>query len=106
LSVLGTDGPVKTAFVFAAAAGFWRIQVGMLQSLAAHGIVADMWLAQRRCAQRRLLCRRSTLDGVQRLATHLARVAAARRFPDQLATSAELLCATRDFLTRMTASAS
>jgi len=42
--VSATDGagPVKTAFVFAGGGSFGAIQVGMLQSLAAHGITADM----------------------------------------------------------------
>lgn len=35
-------GPVKTAFVLAGGGSFGAIQVGMLQSLAAHGIAADM----------------------------------------------------------------
>src|SRR5205809_5596674 len=34
--------PAKTAFVFAGGGSFGAIQVGMLQSLAAHGISADM----------------------------------------------------------------
>ena len=42
MSVLEQIGPVKTAFVFAGGGSFGAIQVGMLQSLAAHGIVADM----------------------------------------------------------------
>jgi NTE family protein len=42
LSVLEQIGPVKTAFVFAGGGSFGAIQVGMLQSLAAHGISADM----------------------------------------------------------------
>ena len=37
-----SDGASKTAFVFAGGGSFGAIQVGMLQSLAAHGIVADM----------------------------------------------------------------
>jgi NTE family protein len=35
-------GPVKTAFVFAGGGSFGAIQVGMMHSLAAHGISADM----------------------------------------------------------------
>ena len=35
-------GPIKTAFVLAGGGSFGAIQVGMLQSLAAHGITADM----------------------------------------------------------------
>jgi NTE family protein len=35
-------GPVKTAFVFAGGGSFGAIQVGMMHSLVAHGISADM----------------------------------------------------------------
>jgi NTE family protein len=42
--VSGSDGASasKTAFVFAGGGSFGAIQVGMLQSLAAHGVSADM----------------------------------------------------------------
>ena len=36
------QGSAKTAFVFAGGGSFGAVQVGMLQSLAAHGITADM----------------------------------------------------------------
>jgi NTE family protein len=42
VSATDAAGPVKTAFVFAGGGSFGAIQVGMLQSLAAHGIIADM----------------------------------------------------------------
>src|ERR1700729_2641696 len=42
LSVPNHAGPVKTAFVFAGGGSFGAIQVGMMHSLAAHGISADM----------------------------------------------------------------
>jgi NTE family protein len=42
VSVLDQIGPVKTAFVLAGGGSFGAIQVGMLHSLAAHGISADM----------------------------------------------------------------
>ena len=42
MSVSGQSSPAKTAFVFAGGGSFGAIQVGMLQSLAAHGISADM----------------------------------------------------------------
>src|SRR5258708_9420714 len=42
LSVSNHAGPVKTAFVFAGGGSFGAIQVGMMHSLAAHGILADM----------------------------------------------------------------
>jgi NTE family protein len=42
--VSATDhpGPIKTAFVFAGGGSFGAIQVGMLHSLVAHGITADL----------------------------------------------------------------
>jgi NTE family protein len=40
--VSASDTATKTAFVFAGGGSFGAIQVGMLQSLAAHGISADM----------------------------------------------------------------
>ena len=42
MSVFDHDGPAKTAFVFAGGGSFGAIQVGMMHSLAAHGISADM----------------------------------------------------------------
>jgi NTE family protein len=42
LSVTHQAGPVKTAFVLAGGGSFGAIQVGMMHSLAAHGIAADM----------------------------------------------------------------
>jgi NTE family protein len=42
LSVVDQIGQTKTAFVFAGGGSFGAIQVGMLHSLAAHGISADM----------------------------------------------------------------
>jgi NTE family protein len=42
LSVLDQAGRAKTAFVFAGGGSFGAIQVGMLQSLSAHGVTADM----------------------------------------------------------------
>jgi NTE family protein len=42
LSVRDQIGQEKTAFVFAGGGSFGAIQVGMLHSLAAHGIAADM----------------------------------------------------------------
>ena len=42
MSVRDEIGPAKTAFVFAGGGSFGAIQVGMLHSLAAHGIAADM----------------------------------------------------------------
>jgi NTE family protein len=42
LSVPIHAGPIRTAFVFAGGGSFGAIQVGMMHSLAAHGISADM----------------------------------------------------------------
>lgn len=42
MSVSDQTGPTKTAFVFAGGGSFGAIQVGMMQSLAKHGITADM----------------------------------------------------------------
>jgi NTE family protein len=42
LSVSNHAGPTRTALVFAGGGSFGAIQVGMLHSLAAHGISADM----------------------------------------------------------------
>jgi NTE family protein len=42
LSVSNTSAPAKTAFVFAGGGSFGAIQVGMMHSLVAHGIAADM----------------------------------------------------------------
>jgi NTE family protein len=42
LSSSGNASSAKTAFVFAGGGSFGAIQVGMLQSLAAHGVAADM----------------------------------------------------------------
>ena len=42
MSASDAAGPTKTAFVLAGGGSFGAIQVGMLQSLATHGIAADM----------------------------------------------------------------
>ena len=42
MSVSNHAGPARTAFVFAGGGSFGAIQVGMMHSLAAHGIFADM----------------------------------------------------------------
>lgn len=42
MSVSDHTGPTSTAFVFAGGGSFGAIQVGMMHSLAAHGISADM----------------------------------------------------------------
>jgi NTE family protein len=61
-------GPGKTAFVFAGGGSFGAIQVGMLHSLAAHGVTADMVVG---CSVGALngafYAGDPTLDGVRRL---------------------------------------
>ena len=42
MSVRDEIGSAKTAFVFAGGGSFGAVQVGMLHSLAAHGVAADM----------------------------------------------------------------
>jgi NTE family protein len=70
LSVLEQIGPVKTAFVFAGGGSFGAIQVGMLQSLATHGIVADMVVGSSVGALNgAFYAGDPTLGGVERLAT-------------------------------------
>lgn len=70
LSVLEQIGPVKTAFVFAGGGSFGAIQVGMLQALAAHGIVADMVVGSSVGALNgAFYAGDPTLGGVERLAT-------------------------------------
>ena len=70
MSVLEQIGPVKTAFVFAGGGSFGAIQVGMLQSLAAHGISADMVVGSSVGALNgAFYAGDPTLAGVERLAT-------------------------------------
>ena len=70
MSVLEQIGPVKTAFVFAGGGSFGAIQVGMLHSLAAHGVTADMVVGSSVGALNgAFYAGDPTLDGVERLAT-------------------------------------
>jgi NTE family protein len=63
------SGPAKTAFVFAGGGSFGAIQVGMLQSLAAHGVTADMVVGSSVGALNgAFYAGDPTLDGAQRLA--------------------------------------
>ena len=63
-------GPTKTAFVFAGGGSFGAIQVGMLHSLAAHGISADMVVGSSVGALNgAFYAGDPTLDGVKRLGT-------------------------------------
>jgi NTE family protein len=62
-------GPAKTALVFAGGGSFGAIQVGMLQSLAAHGVTADMVVGSSVGALNgAFYAGDPTLDGVKRLA--------------------------------------
>jgi len=70
LSVRDQIGETKTAFVFAGGGSFGAIQVGMLQSLAAHGITADMVVGSSVGALNgAFYAGDPTLKGVERLAT-------------------------------------
>jgi len=70
LSVTNRAGAAKTAFVFAGGGSFGAIQVGMLESLAAHGITADMVVGSSVGALNgAFYAGDPTLTGVQRLAT-------------------------------------
>src|SRR4030088_741066 len=69
LSASDDISATKTAFVFAGGGSFGAIQVGMLQSLAAHGIAADMVVGSSVGALNgAFYAGDPTLDGVQRLA--------------------------------------
>ena len=70
LSISVTDqSSAKTAFVFAGGGSFGAIQVGMMHSLAAHGIAADMVVGSSVGALNgAFYAGDPTLDGVQRLA--------------------------------------
>jgi NTE family protein len=62
-------GPIKTAFVFAGGGSFGAIQVGMLQSLVAHGVTADMVVGSSVGALNgAFYAGEPTLKGVERLA--------------------------------------
>ena len=70
MSVRDQIGETKTAFVFAGGGSFGAIQVGMLQSLAAHGITADMVVGSSVGALNgAFYAGDPTLKGVERLAT-------------------------------------
>ena len=90
------SGATKTAFVFAGGGSFGAIQVGMLHSLAAHGVAADMVVGSSVGALNgAYYAGDPTLEGVLRLGNHLARIAAAGRFSDELADRAGLYVAPR-----------
>jgi NTE family protein len=69
VSASDAAGPTKTAFVFAGGGSFGAIQVGMLQSLAAHGVTTDMVVGSSVGALNgAFYAGDPTLKGVQRLA--------------------------------------
>src|SRR5258708_26518314 len=69
LSIMDQAGRPKTAFVFAGGGSFGAIQVGMLHSLTAHGIAADMVVGSSVGALNgAFYAGDPTLEGVQRLA--------------------------------------
>ena len=107
MAVRDQIGAAKTAFVFAGGGSFGAIQVGMLHSLAAHGITADMVVGSSVGALNgAFYAGDPTLEGVERLADHLARADAAGRLSGDLADAAGLSVAARFPDSRMTASAS
>src|SRR3954466_4930757 len=70
LSASDVTSASKTAFVFAGGGSFGAIQVGMLHSLAAHGISADMVVGSSVGALNgAFYAGDPTLDGAKRLAT-------------------------------------
>ena len=74
LSVSDHAGHAKTAFVFAGGGSFGAIQVGMMHSLAAHGISADMVVGSSVGALNgAYLCRRSDAEGRAAAGDDLAR---------------------------------
>lgn len=69
MAVRDEIGPAKTAFVFAGGGSLGAVQVGMLHSLAAHGISADMVVGSSVGALNgAFYAGDPTLDGVKRLA--------------------------------------
>ena len=96
MSVRDQIGEAKTAFVFAGGGSFGAIQVGMLQSLVAHGITADMVVGSSVGALNgAFYAGDPTLKGVERLAAIWRGLSAAGRFSDELADGAELPVAPR-----------
>ena len=96
MSVRDEIGPAKTAFVFAGGGSFGAIQVGMLHSLAAHGVAADMVVGSSVGALNgAYYAGDPTLKGVLRLETIWRGLTAAGRLPDHLADAARLPVAPR-----------
>jgi NTE family protein len=69
LIALGEESQLKTAFVFAGGGSFGAVQVGMLRSLAAHGVTADLVVGSSVGAMNSAYYAGTpTLEGVERLA--------------------------------------
>jgi len=69
LSDSGSSGQPKTAFVFAGGGSFGAVQVGMMQSLASHGVTADMVVGSSVGALNgAFYAGDPTVDGIKRLA--------------------------------------
>src|ERR1700751_4444388 len=69
LSDSGSSGRPKTAFVFAGGGSFGAVQVGMMQSLASHGVGADMGVGSSVGALNgAFYAGDPTVDGIKRLA--------------------------------------
>jgi NTE family protein len=70
LSDSGNSGQSKTAFVFAGGGSFGAVQVGMMQSLASHGVTADMVVGSSVGALNgAFYAGDPTVDGIKRLAS-------------------------------------
>ncbi len=95
MSITNPDPP-KTAFVFAGGGSFGAVQVGMLQALAAHGVVADMVVGSSVGALNgAFYAGDPTVSGVARLADDLARPDPAGCVSGDLADAGELPVAAR-----------
>ena len=93
MSVFRSDGSAKTAFVFAGGGSFGAIQVGMLQSLAAHGITADMVVGSSVGALNgAFYAGDPTFEGVRRLAAIWRGLTAAGCLSADLEDAAGLFC--------------
>src|SRR6204780_1840369 len=94
LSVSNHARPAKTAFVFAGGGSFGAIQVGMMHSLAAHGISADMVVGSSVGALNgAYYAGDPSLKGVLQLETIWRGADPARRFPDHMADPARIYLA-------------
>jgi NTE family protein len=98
LSDSGSSGRPKTAFVFAGGGSFGAVQVGMMQSLASHGVAADMVVGSSVGAiNGAFYAGDPTVDGVKRLASIWRGLTRQDVFPVSLRTLIGFLWR-RDFL--------